>query len=145
MPRPTLILVIAFLAICFSATNGIAQQPAAQASSGAEQVFELRTYTTHPGRLDALIRRFRDHTTRLFEKHGMVNIGYWVPQDEPLSENTLIYVLSHADRDGATESWSGFGSDPEWREARDASQADGPIVISVDRVFMDPTDFSALK
>ena len=56
-------------------------------------IFELRTYTTHPGRLDALNARFRDHTMRIFEKHGMTNVGYWTPQDAPLSENTLIYVL----------------------------------------------------
>lgn len=65
------------------------------------RVFELRTYTTHPGKLPDLVARFRNHTTRLFEKHGMVNIGYWIPADEPLKSNTLIYIVAHKDRAAA--------------------------------------------
>lgn len=145
MPRTTLILAVTFLATCLSATDGAAQQRASGGDMSSEQVYEVRTYTTHPGRLDALLTRFRDHTTRIFEKHGMVNVGYWVPQDEPLSENTLIYVLSYPSREAATESWAAFRSDPEWRGVSEASQRDGPIVLSVESVFMDPTDFSALK
>ncbi len=141
MPRVLPILAIALLTLGWTASDLRAQE----AATSDTHVFELRTYTTHPGRLDALVRRFRDHTVRLFEKHGMVNIGYWLPQDEPLSENTLIYVLSHESREAATESWSAFRSDPEWNAARDASQADGPIVVGVESVFMDPTDFSAIR
>ena len=62
------------------------------------RVFEIRTYTTLEGKLPDLLKRFRDHTVKLFEKHGMVNIAYWVPQDEPRSKNTLIYVLAHRSR-----------------------------------------------
>ena len=104
--------------------------------------FELRTYTTHPGKLDDLLARFRNHTTKLFEKHGMTNIGYWVPSEQP---NTLVYVLAYPSRDAATKAWDAFRKDPDWVTARTASEAKGPIVERVQSVFMGPTDFSAIK
>lgn len=109
------------------------------------RVYELRTYHCMPGRLEALKARFRDHTTKLFAKHGMKNIGYWIPADAPDSQNTLIYVLAHDSREAAKKSWTEFGSDPEWKKVRDASEKDGKIVEKVDSVYMTPTDFSALK
>jgi hypothetical protein len=109
------------------------------------RVYELRTYHCMPGRLEALKTRFRDHTTKLFAKHGMKNIGYWIPADAPDSQNTLIYVLAHDSREAAKKSWTEFGSDPEWKKVRDASEKDGKIVEKVDSVYMTPTDFSALK
>jgi NIPSNAP len=108
-------------------------------------VYELRTYHTLPGRLDALIARFRDHTTKLFEKHGMRNVGYWVPADAPASQNTLIYIVEHDSREAAKKSWDDFQNDPEWKKVRDASEADGKIVEKIDDVYMTPTDFSKLK
>ena len=117
----------------------------ARAAEGKTRVFEIRTYTTEPGKLPDLLKRFRDHTTKLFEKHGMTNIGYWVPTDEPRSKNTLIYILAHASRDAAKKSWDGFRSDPDWIKARDASEAGGKIVTKVESIFADPTDFSAIK
>lgn len=114
-------------------------------AQNANRVYELRTYTTHPGKLDALLARFRNHTTKLFEKHGMKNIGYWVPQDEPQNKNTLIYVVSHASRDAAKKSWDAFRNDPAWIAARDESEKSGKIVEKVESVYMDPVDFSALK
>ncbi len=109
------------------------------------RVFELRTYTTEAGKLDALLARFRNHTVKLFEKHGMTNIGYWVPQDEPLSQNTLIYVLAHPNREAAKKNWDAFRNDPEWKKVRDESEAGGKIVNKVESVFMDATDFSLMK
>lgn len=111
----------------------------------SERVFELRTYTTHPGRLDALHARFADHTVSLFERHGMTNIGYFVPQDSPLAANTLIYVLAHDSRDAAKASWAAFVADPDWLKAREASISDGPIVDGIDSVFMNATDYSKLR
>src|SRR5262245_35821371 len=109
------------------------------------RIFEIRTYTTERGKLPDLLKRFRDHTTKLFEKHGMTNIGYWVPTDEPRSKNTLVYVLAHESRAAAEKSWDGFRTDPEWIKARDASEASGKIVSKVESIYADPTDFSALK
>src|SRR5437867_7839844 len=116
------------------------------ASSAADnRVFEPRTYTTLPGKLPDLLARFRDHTTKLFEKHGMQNIGYWVPKDAPRSENTLIYLLAHSSRDAAKKSWDAFRADPDWQKAAKASEANGKIVDKVESVFLDPTDFSKIK
>ena len=90
-------------------TSGPDLLPSAQAQAPG-RVFELRTYTTNPGKLQDLHSRFRDHTTRLFEKHGMVNVGYWAPQDPPLAGNTLIYILSYPSREAAKKSWDAWQS-----------------------------------
>jgi hypothetical protein len=119
--------------------------PHAVAAEPAGKVFEIRTYHTFPGRLDALHKRFREHTLKLFEKHGMTNVGYWVPQDSPAKESTLIYVISHASRDAAKANWAAFIADPEWKKASEASQVDGKIVERIESVFMDATDYSAIK
>ena len=118
-----------------------------EASAGAEtdQVFELRTYTAAEGKFDDLLARFRDHTLRIFEKHGMTNVGYWTPQDEPLSANTLIYVLAHPSREEAEQSWRDFSSDPEWQSVAEESQRDGRLIAGLERVFLDPTDFSPMR
>jgi len=111
----------------------------------AGRVFELRTYTTLPGRLDALHARFADHTIRLFEKHGITNIGYFTPRDAPLAENTLIYLLAHDSREAADASWAAFLDDPEWKQAAEDSQRDGKILEKVERTFLDPTRYSQMK
>lgn len=107
------------------------------------RVYELRTYTTEPGRLPALNARFKNHTMRLFEKHGMKNVMYWIPTDENLKDNTLIYVISHASMEAAKKSWSDFISDPEWKAAAAESEKDGKILAKKpDSVYMMLTDYS---
>jgi hypothetical protein len=108
----------------------------------ADRVFELRTYTTNEGKLPDLLKRFREHTTQIFEKHGMTNIGYWVPKDKP---NTLIYVLAYRSREDAKKAWEDFRADPEWQKVSKASEENGKIVTHVESVFMDPADFSSIK
>jgi hypothetical protein len=140
--------IFVFAAIILSAVTLFAVRPAQSVSPAGEsktRVFEIRTYTTEPGKLPDLLKRFRDHTTRLFEKHGMTNIGYWVPTDDAWSKNTLIYVLAHSSRDAAKKSWDGFRSDPTWIKARDASEAGGKIVAKVESIYAEPTDFSAIQ
>lgn len=102
-------------------------------------VYELRTYTTHPGRLDALNKRFREHTTKLFEKHGMTNVMYWTPVDK---EDTLIYVLKHNSPEAAKKSWDAFRNDPDWKKVAMESEKDGKIVMKVESVYMRTTDYS---
>ena len=115
-------------------------------AQAATRVFEMRTYTAAPGKLAALHSRFRDHTLRLFEKHGMQNIGYWVPADPPNSENTLTYIIAHKDREAAKASWAGFGADPDWQKVRKESMADGvSLTTKVESVFLNPTDYSPMK
>jgi hypothetical protein len=111
----------------------------------ASRVFEIRTYTAAEGKFDALKARFRDHTVRLFEKHGMTNIGYWTPQEGPLSENTLIYILAYPSREAAKQSWDAFRADPEWQKALAASETDGKLAAKVESLFVEPADFSPLK
>jgi len=109
------------------------------------KIYELRTYTCEPGKLDALKARFRDHTVRIFNKHGMESIGYWVPVDPERSSNTLIYILAHPSREAADKNWKEFADDPEWKKVQAESEANGKIVQKVERVWMDPTEFSKLK
>ncbi|MEO7650762.1 MAG: NIPSNAP family protein, partial [Bryobacteraceae bacterium] len=98
------------------------------AHAAAQRVFEMRTYTAMEGKLPNLQARFRDHTIKLFEKHGMKNVGYWVPQDSPKSQNTLIYIISHENREQAKKNWAAFRADPVWQAAQKASEANGKLV-----------------
>lgn len=126
------------------AVRGVLPMPAAQAQT-ANRVFEIRTYTAAPGKLEALKTRFRDHTLKLFTRHGITNIGYWTPMDTPLSDNTLVYVIAHASREAAVKSWAAFGADPEWQAARKASMVDGSLTTGITSMFVTPTDFSPMK
>ena len=114
-------------------------------AQNAGRVFELRTYTAADGKLPDLQARFRNHTMRIFEKHGMKNVGYWVPQDAPAKDNTLIYIISHESREAAKKSWSAFAADPEWQKVNKESNANGPILKGVVSVYMDATDYSPMK
>jgi hypothetical protein len=105
-------------------------------------VYELRIYHAHEGKLDALLARFRDHTMALFERHGMKNLAYWVPTDEPLKGNTLVYILAHPSREAATANWKAFQADPEWQSVKQKSEAEGPLVDKVDSTFLTLTEFS---
>jgi hypothetical protein len=114
-------------------------------AQNTNRVFELRTYTAPEGKLPELQARFRNHTMRIFEKHGIKNVGYWVPQDAPNKDNTLIYIISHASRDAAKASWAAFGADPEWQKVAKESQINGKIVAGITSVYMDPSDYSPIK
>lgn len=102
--------------------------------------FELRIYHATPGKLDALHARFRDHTCKLFEKHGMTNIGYWVPLNNP--EGRLVYVLAYPSREARDASWKAFASDPDWLAAHKASEENGKLVEKVESKLMAKLPFS---
>lgn len=110
-----------------------------------EKVYELRTYTATPGNLDNLHARFRDHTIRIFEKHGMKIVGFWSPLNEEEADDTLIYVLEHASQEAANASWKAFVEDPEWKSVAEASNANGPILAGIEQRYMTATDYSPLK
>ncbi len=114
-------------------------------AEGKSRVFELRTYTANEGKLQALHARFRNHTTELFKKHGMTNVGYWSPKDAPLAESTLVYILAYPSREAASKSWESFRNDSEWKKVKQDSEVNGELVKKVDSVYMDPTDYSAMK
>lgn len=91
--------------------------------------FELRIYYCLPGRLDALIERFQNHTTKIFEKHGMENIGYWVPTTN--DKNALYYILAFPSKEAREKSWAAFVADPQWKEVQSKSEESGKIIESI--------------
>ena len=108
--------------------------------------FELRTYTASPGKMDALVARFRNHTTRLFEKHGMTNVGYWTAVSGDNAERTLVYILAYPSEEAREASWKAFSADPVWQQVAKESQADGiRLAERVESRFMVPTDFSPTR
>lgn len=117
---------------------------AASTLNAAEPVaslcYELRVYYAAEGKLDALNARFRDHTCALFTKHGMTNVGYWMPLENP--ERKLYYILSFPDRKARDASFKAFGGDPEWKKAAAESEKDGKLVTKVESTFLHTTDFS---
>jgi hypothetical protein len=109
------------------------------------RVFEMRTYYVNTGKMNALHARFRDHTNKLFVKHGMTLIGYWSPIDAKQAEEKMVYILAYPSKEAADKSWDAFKKDPEWIKAKAASEKDGPLVKKVDSVFLNPTDYSPIK
>jgi hypothetical protein len=106
------------------------------------RVYEMRTYYAAEGKLDALNVRFRDHTMKLFAKHGMTNLGYWTPIDN--KERKLIYVLAYENAEAREKSWKAFVADPEWKKAKEASEANGRLVAKAESVFLEATDYSPM-
>jgi len=113
---------------------------AVEAKKTDNRYFEMRIYYCHPGRLDALLERFTNHTTKIFEKHGMTNVGYWIPTNN--TENALYYILAYPSQAARDSSWKHFSSDPEWKVVSKKSEETGKIVAKVKSIFMNATDFS---
>jgi hypothetical protein len=112
----------------------------ARSAEKDQRLFEMRTYYSPPGKLENLNARFRDHTTKLFEKHGMQNIGYWTPINN--SENKLIYILAYPNREAREKSWKAFLADPDWQKVQKETETNGAIVTKVDKIFLKATDYS---
>jgi NIPSNAP len=119
------------------------EQDGGGSGQGGAGVFELRVYHAAPGKLGDLEARFRDHTIKLFDRHGMKAVAFWAPMDEPDKSNTLIYILRHPSREAAAANWKSFQDDAEWKSVRDKSEANGKLVEKVDSTYMALTDFSA--
>ncbi|HVJ69799.1 MAG TPA: NIPSNAP family protein [Caulifigura sp.] len=129
---------LALGALAMNQTGSIAAEPQ------SEGLYELRTYTAAEGKLEALEARFKNHTVKLFEKHGMKNIMYWIPTDAEKSKNTLIYLLWHKSEDAAKKSWADFRNDPDWMKAKAESEKDGSLTApkGVVSVYMKATEWS---
>jgi len=108
----------------------------------AETVYELRIYHLNEGKQPLILDRFRTKETKLFERHGMHGVAYWIPTDEPLAGRTIVYMLRHKSRDAANESWKAFRADPEWVTLKAESEKDGVFVKQADSTFLKLTDFS---
>jgi hypothetical protein len=120
----------------------LAASQRADAKQSVTTVYELRVYRAAPGKLGELLARFRDHTTKLFEKHGMKSIAYWTPTDEPERDNVLIYILEHPSREAAIANWESFQDDPEWKRVKEESEANGKLTDKIESTFMALTEFS---
>lgn len=114
-------------------------------SSGKDRSFELRTYHCMPGKFDDLVTRFRKHTRKLFEKHGIQNIAYWSSVDPNKTQPDLVYILAYPTEEQGKQAWVDFRKDPKWIKAKDASEKNGAIVESVESVFLKPLEFSKIK
>jgi NIPSNAP len=121
----------------------LAGQPASAADG---RTFELRTYTSAPGKLATLNARFRNHTNALFGKHGMEIVGFWEPTDkEAGAGEKLVYILAHRSRAAADASWKAFRADPEWLKVKADSEKDGAVLVKIDSVFLAASDYSPIK
>ena len=114
-------------------------------SAQDQKVFELRTYQATPGNLDNLHARFRDHTIKIFRKHGMEIVGFWSPTSEEERDDILVYLLAHDSQEAADASWQAFGSDPEWQKVAEESNRNGQILGGVERKYMISTDYSPMR
>jgi hypothetical protein len=142
------IFTLVFLAaVAIPAFALAAEQNAADKSASSDQrVFELRTYYTNEGKLNDLHKRFRDHTRRIFKKHGIEIVGFWTPQDDKDGKGEkLVYLIAFPSREAAKKAWQEFRDDPEWQKVYAESHKDGVLVKKVDSVFLDPTDYSPIK
>jgi hypothetical protein len=135
-------LLQSLLSVPFLSAALSAAEDHGDSKQGSTTVYELRVYHAAPGKLEDLLTRFRQHTTKLFEKHGMKNIGYWTPIDEPERNKTLVYILEHPSREAAAANWKSFQDDPEWKRVQQESEANGKLVEKVDSTFLALTDFS---
>lgn len=135
-------LALSLTAVLMFTLPALADDPKSPADT---RVFEMRTYYAHAGKMTALHARFRDHTCKLFEKHGMTLIGFWSPIDKAKAEEAMVYLLAYPSKEAADKAWKAFRADPDWLKAKAESEKDGPLVQKVDSVYLNPTDYSKLK
>ncbi len=151
-----LTVMVAGCAALVAAQNSTSTAPAAQPPKPTlapspslakdSRCFEIRTYYALPGKLEDLHARFRDHTVKLFKKHGMQIVGFWGPTDkEAGSENKLVYILAYPSREAREQAWKTFGADPDWQAARKKSEENGRLVEKVESTILMATDYSPVK
>jgi hypothetical protein len=144
----SLVTILSFASVIVAAQNASAPPTVAPSPSLTKdsRCFEIRTYIAAPGKLEELHARFRNHTMKLFKKHGMEVVGFWGPSDkEKGSENTLVYVMAFPSREARDKAWQAFRADPEWQKARDESEKNGRLTEKVDSVILMATDYSPIK
>jgi NIPSNAP len=144
----SLVSILSFVSVIASAQNAPAPPTVAPSPSLTKdsRCFEIRTYYTMPGKLEELHARFRNHTMKLFKKHGMEVVGFWGATDkEKGSENTLVYVMAFASREARNKAWQAFVADPEWEKVRSESEKNGKLLEKIDSVILMATDYSPIK
>jgi hypothetical protein len=143
MFRSMLSILVALVAVSsFAADSANTPSPSAFPVKDT-RFFELRTYHAAPGKLDALQARFRDHTNKLFAKHGIEILGFWVPENkEGQTENSLVCILAFPSHDARDRIWKEFATDVEWLAVKPDSEKNGKLIEKVDMVYMTAADFS---
>jgi hypothetical protein len=142
MKRRTLLQSLPAAALLPASAWASLQQEKPDGGQSSTMLYELRIYHANEGKLDDLLRRFREHTTKLFEKHGIKNVAYWTATDDPLKGKTLVYMLAHPSREAADANWKAFRADPEWISVRDKSEENGKLVEKIESTYLEMTDFS---
>ena len=138
------LFILSAFAFALLASRSVAAEKAESAKTDT-RVFEIRTYHAAPGMMKDLHARFRDHTCKLLEKHGMTLIGFWTPTDSKGAEEVLVYIVAHPSEAAAKKSWDEFRKDPEWNKVKADSEKNGPLTTKVESKFYNPTDYSKLK
>ena len=136
-------LTLCLSALLMTLPNAVAESP--PKTEAPARVFEMRTYYANPGKMKALHERFQNHTLKLFEKHGITNVGYWSPTDPKQAEEMMVYILSYPSREAADKSWKAFKEDPEWIKAKADSEKDGGLVKKADSLWLKGTPYSPVK
>jgi hypothetical protein len=139
-----MLMKLALSAVAVATFAMVAAQPAVAAEPAKGKYFEMRIYTAAAGKMDALHARFRDHTLKLFKKHGIESVAYWTAVDEK-NVGKLVFVIAYPDQPSRDKLWNAFAQDPEWLKAKDASEKDGKLVDKVEQIFMTGTDYSPVK
>ena len=139
------VLSVSFVLGLFFASSVLAARAAAADAPPADKVYELRVYHTNPGKLEALHARFRDHTCKLFQKHGIQVVGFWTPLAGEEAKNTLYYIVVFPSVEAQKNAWQAFRADPEWKKAKADSEKDGVLVNKVDSTNLKATPYSPMQ
>lgn len=107
-------------------------------------IYQLRIFKDHPGRVQAHLDRFRDHTNELLEKHGAKMVGCWRALDEG-HKDEVVYLVAYESVESMEAGQRAFNTDPEQARMVAASEEDGPIIISRDNWVLEPAECSVLK
>jgi len=107
----------------------------------SSRVYDFRTYTAAPGKLEALKARFQDHTLDFFDRHKIKVVGFFEPID---GSDTLLYITEYESSEDADRAWESFGQDPEWAKAKASTETEGPLVLHIVSQRFRATDFSPL-
>ena len=142
MTKAKVVVVAAAAFAAGLAARGVLPATPVAHAQGAAKVYEMRTYVVPEDKIEALHTRFRAHTLRMFQKHGIANVAYFRPQDPEKAKTTLIYLISHPSRQAADQNWAAFGKDPEWQKIAADS---GVGRVQITREFLEPTDYSPMK
>lgn len=111
---------------------------------GERMIYELRTYEAAPGKMAELNARFRDHTLRIFERHGLEVVGFWTYAHGGWNDQ-LVYLMRYEDMAERDAKWAAFAADEEWQRVRQESQPDGPLATRIRSDLLNPTDYSPMR